>query len=134
MNYPTYDQIMMSNTRLEYNEYILDLIRYERNRLVKEYLNKEKLDIYFNEICNEKLSHAKRKYLLCELCEFLISPVNMVHYSTLFLAMLGSDEPLKELNNNPTIFTDDINTVLLRFKKTDSYEYSNSSAPIGHES
>jgi len=134
MSNHTYDELIMNNIRLEYNEYILDLIRHERNRFVKEYLNKKKLDIHFNNICHEKLNPAKRKYLLCELCEYLISPVNVVHYSTLFLTMLGSNDPLAELNNNPKIFIDDINTILFRFKNSHAHEYNTNSRAIQHQS
>jgi hypothetical protein len=88
-------------------EKIIELIRSIRNDLVKEFLNDEFLNNYFQEQYNKPLSKIKREFLKRDLRELLDTPVDLVHYAglinhiretgTVFLAERNSDYFYDEL-------------------------------------
>jgi hypothetical protein len=88
-------------------EKIIELIRSIRNDLVKEFLNDEFLNNYFQEQYNKPLSKIKREFLKRDLRELLDTPVDLVHYAglinhiretgTVFLADRNSDYFYDEL-------------------------------------
>jgi hypothetical protein len=64
-------------------EKIIDLIRGLRNDLIKDFLDKKNVESYFKEQYSKDISAIKTEFLMRDLKELLISPVDLVHYAAL---------------------------------------------------
>jgi hypothetical protein len=64
-------------------EKIIDLVRGVRNDLIKDFLDKKNVELYFNEQYSTSISAIKVEFLIRDLKELLISPVDLVHYAAL---------------------------------------------------
>jgi len=64
-------------------ETIIDIVRRLRNDLVKDFLNDNNIQSYFLETYGKAISGIKREFVIRDLKELLISPVDLAHYSSL---------------------------------------------------
>ena len=64
-------------------EKVIDLVRQVRNDLIKDFLINDNVQNYFVERYNKPLSPIKREFLMRDLRELMILPVDLVHYSSL---------------------------------------------------
>lgn len=64
-------------------EKAIDLVRQVRNDLIKDFLLRDNIQTYFAEHYNKTLSPIRLEFLIRDLKELLISPVDLVHYSSL---------------------------------------------------
>ena len=64
-------------------EKAIDLVRQVRNDLIKDFLQGDNIETYFAEHYNRQLSVIKKEFLIRDLKELLILPVDLVHYSSL---------------------------------------------------
>jgi hypothetical protein len=60
---------------------IIDRIRTSRNNKIKEFSEKQVALTYFKQLHSVELSDRKYEFLLRDLNELLIAPVDLVHYA-----------------------------------------------------
>lgn len=95
-------------------EQIVDLIRNNRNDLVKSLLNDDKLNSYFLEHCKKELSAVKREFLKRDLKELLIAPVDLVHYSKL-ITQVRDGGVFSGAERNSDFFVADLNRIIKKY-------------------
>ena len=61
----------------------IDLVRQRRNDLIKDLLQRDNIQTYFTDRYKKELSAIKLQFLIRDLKELLILPVDLVHYSSL---------------------------------------------------
>lgn len=64
-------------------EKVIDLIRQVRNDLIKDFLVGDNIQAYFLEQFDKPISKIKAEFLIRDLKELLILPVDLVHYASL---------------------------------------------------
>src|SRR5688572_15996012 len=65
----------------------IDLIRELRNELIRHFLDEKNLLAYFKKHFKYKLTAIRIEFIKKELQDLLLSPVDLVHYSTLLMEM-----------------------------------------------
>lgn len=111
--------IMQSDTQgIKFStEWIIDQVRSSRNELIKSYLRDEAIVLYFREHYSiEQLRPVKVEFLKRDLRSFLISPVDLVHYSSLIKEVKESQDISKI--NTPVfqkLFTDELNAIFQKY-------------------
>jgi hypothetical protein len=87
---------------------IIELIRKRRNDLIKDLLNDDVLLSFLKTQHQvEKISEVKMEFIKRTLKEFLISPVDLVHYGQIILAMRTSVTAI-----DVSLFNKDIGAVI----------------------
>lgn len=96
---------------------VIDLIRQTRNNLIKSFLYENNiLDNYFRDHYKIDLNPVKRKFIFCELSDLLISPVDLVHYSSLILEIIEKNNPEDVINEHKDLFYKDLEIILNHYK------------------
>jgi len=62
---------------------IIDRVRTRRNDMIKAYSEKHVVTEYFRKEYNTELSDRKYEFLLRDLTELLIAPVDLAHYAAI---------------------------------------------------
>jgi hypothetical protein len=95
-------------------EKIIDLIRSVRNDLVKDFLNDELLNKYYQEKFGKPLSSVKREFFKRDLRELLIAPVDLVHYAKL-ITHIKETGTASLASKNSEFFYNDLDRVLSKY-------------------
>jgi len=96
---------------------VIDLIRQTRNNIIKSFLYEDNiLDNYFRDRYKIDLNPVKRKFIFCELSDLLISPGDLVHYSSLILEIIEKNNPEDVINEHKDIFYKDLEIILNHYK------------------
>lgn len=86
---------------------IINLIRDMRNELIKDYLDERNLRTYFASRYNvQDLSAVKIEFIKRDLREYLIAPVNVMHYKTIFDTIHESDSAALSEGNEQLFYKD----------------------------
>lgn len=95
-------------------EKIIDLIRSLRNDLIKQFLKDDSIDLYCAKFYEKKISHVKKEFLIRELKELLISPIDLVHYSKLITQIRETGVASLTLGNGD-LFYKDLEGIFLKY-------------------
>ena len=95
-------------------ENIIDLIRSIRNDLIKQFLKNDSIDLYLAQYYEKKISHVKKEFLIRELKELLISPVDLVNYSKLITQIRETGVASLTLKNGD-LFYKDLEGIILKY-------------------
>ncbi|HEY0655505.1 MAG TPA: hypothetical protein VGD65_20360 [Chryseosolibacter sp.] len=95
-------------------EKIIDLIRSVRNDLVKDFLNDDVLNKYYEEKFGKPLSTVKKEFFRRDLRELLIAPVDLVHYAKL-ITHIRETGTASLARKNSEFFYSDIDRVISRY-------------------
>ena len=86
---------------------IINLIRDVRNELIKDYLDERNLRTYFASRYNvQDLSAVKIEFIKRDLRDYLIAPVNVTHYKTIFDTIHESDSAALSEGNEQLFYKD----------------------------
>lgn len=96
-------------------EKIIDLIRHVRNGLVKELLANDNAQNYFIAQYQKPISKIKLEFLKRDLSEFLIYPVDLVHYSGL-IREIREDNSARLSEKNDKLFFKEIDLVFNKYQ------------------
>jgi hypothetical protein len=96
-------------------EKIIDLVRGVRNDLIKDFLDKKNVELYFNEQYNKSISAVKAEFLIRDLKELLISPVDLVHYAALIKEIRESNSAGLS-NGNKDLFYKELEVIFDKYK------------------
>ena len=69
------------------DEHRINLIRKLRNELIIHFLEEENLHVYFKKHFKSLLNAIRIGFIKQELQDLLVSPIDLVHYSTLLMEM-----------------------------------------------
>ncbi|HEY8936888.1 MAG TPA: hypothetical protein VIM65_16795 [Cyclobacteriaceae bacterium] len=72
-------------------EKIIDLVRQIRNDLVKDFMKGENIQAWFIKNYDKPISKIKREFLIRDLQELLIIPVDLVHYASLIKEIMDTN-------------------------------------------
>jgi hypothetical protein len=97
-------------------EKVIDLVRQVRNDLVKDFLIKDNAQNYFAEHYNKPLSIIKLEFLRRDLSELLISPVDLVHYSSLIKEIRETNSASLSKGNNDELFYRELELIFDKYK------------------
>lgn len=82
-------------------EKVIDLVRQIRNDLIKDFLQGDNIQFYFQEQYEKPISKIKIEFLIRDLRELLILPVDLVHYASLIKDIRETNSAnLSRGNNN----------------------------------
>jgi hypothetical protein len=107
------DSVQSENLSMEK---IIDLVRQVRNDLVKDFLIKDNSQNYFAEHYNKPLSTIKLEFLRRDLSELLISPVDLVHYSSLIKEIRETNSASLSKGNNDELFYKELELIFDKYK------------------
>jgi hypothetical protein len=96
-------------------EMIIDLIKTTRNKLIRELLAGESLNIYYKEKFGKDLSVVKKEFLKRDLLSLLIIPLDLAHYGGLIRKLKEENARSIEETNHP-LFLKEIDDILGRYK------------------
>jgi hypothetical protein len=85
-------------------EKAIDLVRQVRNDLIKDFLVNDNAEKYFIERYHKPLSKIKLEFLRRDLSELLISPVDLVHYSSLIKDIRETNSANLSSGNNQLFY------------------------------
>jgi hypothetical protein len=85
-------------------EKVIELVRQVRNDLVKDFLINDNAQNYFASHYNKPLSKIKLEFLRRDLSELLISPVDLVHYSSLIKEIGATNSANLSKGNNELFY------------------------------
>jgi hypothetical protein len=108
----------MTETQTEklFVEKVIDLVRQVRNDLVKDFLIKDNAQKYFVEHYNKPLSTIKLEFVKRDLSELLISPVDVVHYSSLIKEIRETNSASLSKRNNDELFYRELESIFSKYK------------------
>lgn len=92
----------------------IDLIRGLRNELIKHFLEDQKLLAYFTKHFKYKLTAIRIEFIKKELQDLLLSPVDLVHYSTLLMEMKHAGTA-SLIEKNEDLFYEELNTIFKKY-------------------
>lgn len=93
---------------------IIDLVRTVRNELIKDFLNDDHLNQYYQIKVGKPLSAVKREFFKRDLRELLIAPVDLVHYARL-INYIKETGTISLARKNSEFFYDDIDRVIRKY-------------------
>jgi hypothetical protein len=85
-------------------EIIVDIVRRLRNDLVKDFLCNNNFQSYFLETYGKEISKIKQEFVIRDLKELLISPVDLVHYSSLIKEIRETNSASLSKGNNKLFY------------------------------
>lgn len=85
-------------------ETIIDIVRRLRNDLIKDFLYNNNIQIYFFETYQKEISKIKREFVIRDLKELLISPVDLAHYSSLIKEIRETNSASLSGGNNELFY------------------------------
>jgi hypothetical protein len=85
-------------------EKVIDLVRQVRNDLIKDFLVNDNAEKYFVQQYQKPLSRIKLEFLMRDLRELLISPVDLVHYSSLIKDIRETNSANLSSGNNQLFY------------------------------
>jgi hypothetical protein len=96
-------------------EKIIDLVRGVRNDLIKDFLDKKNVEFYFSEQYNTSISAIKIEFLLRDLKELLVSPVDLVHYAAL-IKEIKENNSAGLSNGNKDLFYKELEIIFDKYR------------------
>jgi hypothetical protein len=96
-------------------EKIIDLVRVVRNDLIKDFLYRKNIELYFNEHYNKSISAIKAEFLIRDLKELLISPVDLVHYAAL-IKEIRENNTASMSNGHKDLFYKELEVIFDKYK------------------
>jgi len=96
-------------------EKVIDLVRQIRNDLIKDFLLGENIQSYFLEQYEKPISKIKIEFLIRDLKELLISPVDLVHYASLIKDIRETNSANLSRGNND-LFYKEIELIFNKYK------------------
>jgi len=92
----------------------IDNVRSLRNDLIKQFLDEKHLELFFAEKYSKPLSKVKIEFIKKELRELLISPVDLVHYSSLITEMRKLSSP-HHIKRDHELFYSELETIFKKY-------------------
>ena len=85
-------------------EKVIDLIRQIRNDLIKDFLIGDNIQAYFLEQYDKPISKIKIEFLIRDLKELLILPVDLAHYASLIKDIRETNSANLSKGNNDLFY------------------------------
>ena len=96
-------------------EKIIDLVREVRNDLVKDFLQGDSVQAWFVKHYDKPVSVIKKEFLLRDLQELLILPVDLVHYAALIKEIMETNTA-NISKGNEGLFYKEIEKIFEKYK------------------